>query len=78
MNLGKKDLYPKSYCNHVVGKNDESITCIRCKKCYKPSNEDVSVKNRGVYYKTCLDCRNKSTIYARGYIKKKMENKILI
>ena len=47
----------------------ETLECVKCKKIYIPTKEDISTKNLNVYWKNCSECRR----YIREAVKKCLE-----
>ena len=49
-----------------VSDNPVERKCIKCKKDYIPTKQDISSKRPSCYYKTCYGCRVKYNIYAKN------------
>lgn len=62
VNLGEHNIF----YTRLVGKH-ATLVCVKCKKCYTPTDEDISTKNPNVYYKNCLDCREYLKEASRRY-----------
>ena len=52
-----------------VSDNPVERKCIKCKKCYIPTDKDISMKRPSCYYKTCYGCRVKFNNWAQHKIK---------
>ena len=59
---------PISYIDRVVGEV-QYITCCKCKRCKLVCQEEICSKNSAVYYKTCIDCREK--VFMKKMLKSK-------
>ena len=65
VNLGHKKL------NEELLLSVKIIKCLKCKKEFEPTKNDISTKNPNMYYKTCSPCRQKF----REYIINRAKNK---
>ena len=76
-NKKRQPNYNKEYRinrNEKLKENIESgySVCSSCNLLWKP--KDTDIKKSGKVYKTCNDCRNKSTIYFNENVEKVLEN----
>lgn len=58
VNNGKADIVPMSCKDRIVGEC-KFLYCIRCKKTYEISDNEICLNNPNRYYRTCYDCRKK-------------------
>lgn len=61
---------PMSYMDRKVGEVD-IIMCCKCRRTKMVCEEELCSKNRAVYYKNCIDCRQKV------FIKKLLKTKCI-
>jgi hypothetical protein len=58
---------------YMIGKGYDYI-CNTCKRCWYPTEEDISLKRPSCYYRGCRSCRFKSYTKAVEYKQKKGNN----
>ena len=71
---GHGGIVPKDCLNRIVGEC-VTITCFKCKRVYEPNDKEISTKNPNMYYKTCINCREKMRLFL--FKKKELENKYI-
>ena len=64
-----KDLYRR------VGNTDE-LQCKKCNKKQLPNDNEISIRNPNLYYKSCFNCRSKMTEYNKNYKLSKLKSHI--
>jgi len=58
---------------YMIGKDYDYI-CNTCKRCWYPTQDDISLKRPSCYYRGCRACRLKSYTKAVEYKQKKGNN----
>ena len=59
--------------------DEDNIMCSKCLKCYKPTKDDVGIRNPNYYFKTCYECRSYYNNYKKviGFDYKKYQKGLL-
>lgn len=66
VNLGER-----IFTERLVGEC-ETIRCVKCRREYVPTQEDISLKNPNVYWKNCQECRAYLREAQARHLKKKL------